>query len=73
MQVLLIDPRQESMEMLGIIGDIWGTGRHPSHTAQTGRSPVRRVKPDMEVEEMPDVASSPGSPCSPDPLSLSLS
>src|SRR5262245_17727231 len=53
------------MEMLGIIDELRSNGLHHSHTAQTRRSPTMRVKPAMEVEEMPDAASSPGSPCSP--------
>src|SRR2546422_10595446 len=54
----------ESMEMLGIIGKLGEKGLHHARPAQTRRSPAMRVQPAMEVEERPDAASSPGSPCS---------
>src|SRR5947207_2712364 len=49
------------MEMLGKLRE---NGLHHARTAQTRRSPAMRVQPAMEVEERPDAASSPGSPCS---------
>ena len=50
--------------MLGIIGKLRENGLHHARTAQTRRSLAMRVQPAMEVEERPDAASSPGSPCS---------
>jgi hypothetical protein len=44
------------MEMLGIIGALQEHGLPHALTAQTRRSPAMRVKPNMEVEEMPDAA-----------------
>jgi hypothetical protein len=54
----------ESIEMLGIIDALRESSLSHSHAAHTRRSPAMRVKPAMEVEEMPDAASSPGAPCS---------
>jgi hypothetical protein len=46
-----------------IIGKLRENGLHHARTTQTRRSPAMRVQPAMEVEERPDAASSPGSPC----------
>jgi hypothetical protein len=44
------------MEMLGRIGALRENGLPHSLPAQTRRSPAMRVKPAMEVEEIPDAA-----------------